>query len=196
MCNERVLLRDTALSEVGFWGQGRRGLVEVVERWIVGDVVWVEVVVVEVMLLLQPVQLGLWSSNAAQSWKLDLTPHLGWVDPSRGREAAAGWGFDAVQDIWLRHAVLDGLIERVQVFLVGGPGLAARDGLQSVGLAGWGVRGGGGAAKVTLTQRGDPGAGAAGQGGVTAIQDGLRTGGRGRYRVQGRLWEEGGRQDI
>lgn len=167
---------------------------EVVERWIVGDVVWVEVVVVEVMLLLllQPVQLGLWSSNAAQSWKLDLTPHLGSVDPSRGGEAAAGCVFDSVQDIWLRYAVPDGLIESVQVFLVGGPGLAARDGLQSVGLAGWGVRGGGGAAKVTLTQRGDPRAGATGQGGVTAIQDGLRTGGRGRYRVQGRLWEEGG----
>lgn len=101
--------------------------------------------------------------------------------------AAAGWGLDSVQDFRLRHAVPDGLIGRVEVLLVGGPGLAAGDGLQGVCAAGWGVRRRGGATKVALTEGGDSRAGAARQSGVTAIQDGLWTGGRGRYRVKGRL---------
>lgn len=42
----QVLFRDAALSEVRFGGQGWRRLVEVVKRRVVGEVVWVEVVVI------------------------------------------------------------------------------------------------------------------------------------------------------
>lgn len=115
---------------------------EMIKRRIVGDVVWMEVVVVkQVLLLLQPILLlGLWSSSAAQTWslRLDLIGHLGRVDSSWGRVAAAGRRFNSLQDVWLRHAVPDGLIRRVQVFLVGGPGLTAGGGLQGVCTAGWG----------------------------------------------------------
>lgn len=193
---EGVLFRDTPLSEVGFGGQGWRRLVEVVERRVVGDVVWVEVVVIVVELggWQRLLLLRLWWSSSGgrtRSLGLDLAPRLGWADTPWGRVAAAGRGLDTVQDFRLRHAVPDGLIGRVQVFLVCGPGLAAGGRLQGVCAAGWGVRGGGGAAKVALTEGGDSRAGAARQSGVTAIQDGLWTGGRGRYRVQGRL-ERGG----
>lgn len=180
-----VFFRDTTLSGVGFGGQGWGRLVEVVQRRVVGDVVRVEVGVEVVVLgVRQPVLLlrRMWSSGGGRTQSLGLD-----LAASRGRVAAAGWGFDSVQDFRLGDAVPDGLVERVQVFLVGGPGLAAGDGLQGVCATGWGVRGGGGAAEVALTEGGDSRAGAAGQGGVTAIQDGLRTGGRGRYRVQGRL---------
>ena len=197
-----VFFRDAALSEVGFGGQGGWRLVEVVERRVVGDVVWVEVVVVVVELRVrQPVLLlllllllrVLWSSGGGRtrSLGLDLDSCLGRGDASRGGVAAAGRGFDPVQDFGLGDAVPDGLVERVQVFLVGGPGLAAGDGVQGVCATGRGV-GGGGGPEVALTEGGDSGAGAARQGGVTAIQDGLWTGGRGRYRVQGRLQRERG----
>lgn len=43
-----VFLGDTPLSEVGLGGQGRRGLVEAVERRVVGEVERVEVVLVQV----------------------------------------------------------------------------------------------------------------------------------------------------
>lgn len=193
-----VFFRDAPLSEVGLGGQGGWRLVEVVERRVVGDVVWVEVVVVVVVLRVrQPVLLLLlrllWSSGGGRTrtWSLglDLDSCLGRGDASRGGVAAAGRGFDSVQDFGLGDAVPDGLVERVQVFLVGGPGLAAGDGVQGVCATGRGV-GGGGGPKVALTEGGDSGAGAARQGGVTAIQDGLWTGGRGRYRVQGRLQRE------
>lgn len=112
---------------------------EMVERWIVGNVVRVKVVVVKLVLLLQSI--WLWNSSAAQpcSLRLDLVSHLGWIDSSWGRVAAAGGRFNSLQDVWLRDAVSDGLIRRVQVFLVSGPGLAAGDGLQGVCTAGRGV---------------------------------------------------------
>lgn len=190
-----VFFRDAPLSEVGFGGQGGWRLVEVVERRVVGDVVRVEVVVVVVVLRVrQPVLLLLrllWSSGGGRtrSLGLDLDSCLGRGDASRGGVAAAGRGFDSVQDFGLGDAVPDRLVKRVQVFLVGGPGLAAGDGVQGVCATGRGV-GGGGGPEVALTEGGDSGAGAARQGGVTAIQDGLWTGGRGRYRVQGRLQRE------
>lgn len=64
-----VFLGDTPLSEVGFGGQGWR-LVEVVKRWVMGDVVRVKVVVVVVVLgVRQPVLLLLlwllWSSGGS-----------------------------------------------------------------------------------------------------------------------------------
>lgn len=170
-----------------------------VERREVVDVVGVEVVVeVLVLELLQPVLLlWLWSSGGGQrrSLGLGVASSLGRGDASWGGVAAGGRGFDPVQDFGLGDAVSDGLVRRVQVLLVGGPGLAAGDGLQGVCAAGGGVGGRGGAAEVALAQRGDSRAGAARQGGVTAIQDGLRTGGRGRYRVQGRLERERGDPD-
>lgn len=54
--DQGVFLGYAALSEVGFGGEGWGRLVEVVERRVVGDVVWVEMVVVEVVLL------GMWQS--------------------------------------------------------------------------------------------------------------------------------------
>lgn len=62
---EGVFFGDTPLSEVGFGGQGWRRLVEVVKRRVVGDVVWVEVVVVVVLGVRQPILLWLllWSSG-------------------------------------------------------------------------------------------------------------------------------------
>lgn len=108
-----VFFRDAPLSEVGFWGQGWRGLVEVVERWVVGDVVRVEVVVVEVVLgVRQPILLLrlLWSSAGGRSLGLDLAPCMGRGDASRGGVAAAGRGFDSVQDFRLGDAVPDGLV--------------------------------------------------------------------------------------
>lgn len=81
------------------------------------------------------------------------------------------------QDLQLRRAVADGLVGRVLVLvlvlvlLVGGPGLAAGEGVQ--GAAGGGV--GGGGAKAAVAERGDPRAGR--QGGATATQDAGRTGG-------------------
>lgn len=107
---------------------------EVVKRRVVGDVVWVELVVVVVVLgVRQPVLLQwlLWSSSGGRTrcLGLDLTPGLGRGDASRGGVAAAGRGFDSVQDFRLGDAIPDGLVRRVQVFLVSGPGLAAGDGL-------------------------------------------------------------------
>lgn len=197
LADQGVLFRDAALSEVGFRGQRRR-LMEVVERWVVGDVVWVEVmvelvVVVGVLWVWQHILLlHLLNSDGGRtrSLGLDLGPHLSRGDASRGRVAAAGRGLDSIQDFRFGDAVPDGLVRWVEVLLVGGPSLAAGDGLQGVCAAGGGVRGGGGATKVALTEGGDSGAGAAWQVGVTAIQDGLWTGGRGRYRMQGRLERE------
>lgn len=62
-----VFFRDAALSEVGFGGQNRWGLMEVVEWRVVGEVVWVEVVVVEMVVVLRVLQTilllrWLWSS--------------------------------------------------------------------------------------------------------------------------------------
>lgn len=110
------------------------GLLQVVKRRVVGDVVRVELVVVVVVVLgvRQPVLLWLlWTSSGCRTrcLGLDLTPCLGRGDASRGGVAAAGRGFDSVQDFGLGDAVPDGLVRRVQVFLVGGPGLAAGDGL-------------------------------------------------------------------
>lgn len=73
---------------------------EMVERWIVGNVVRVEVVVVKlVLLLLQPIWLR--SSSAAQpcSLRLDLVAHLGRIDSSWGRVAAAGRRFNSFHDV-------------------------------------------------------------------------------------------------
>lgn len=139
-----VFFRDTPLSEVGLGGQGWRGLVEVVERRVVGEVVRVKVVVVVVVLgVWQPLLLLwlLWSSGGGRTRGLGmgLAACLGRGDASRGGLAAAGRGFDSVQDIRLGDAVPDGLVRRVQVFLVGGPGLAAGDRLQGVCAAGRGV---------------------------------------------------------
>lgn len=118
---------------------------------------------------------------------LRLTDPPSWAHASGGGAAAAGRGLDSVQDVGLGKAVPHRLIGEVQVLLVGGPNPAGGGGVQRVGAAGRGGGGGGGAAKVTLTERGDPGAGAARQGGVTAIQDGLWTGGQGRNRGEGGL---------
>lgn len=102
-----------------------------VERRVVGEVVWVEVVVVEVVMRVrQPILLlQLWSYNGGRSWSLglDLDPWLGWSNSSWGGVAAAGCGLDSVQDFRLRDAVPDRLVRRVEVLLVGGPGLAAGD---------------------------------------------------------------------
>lgn len=87
-----------------------------VQRWVVGDVVWVEVVVVVVVVLgvRQPILLLwlLWSSSRGRdrSLGLDLTPCLGRGDASWGRVAAAGRGFDSVQDFRLGDAVPDRLV--------------------------------------------------------------------------------------
>lgn len=66
LADQGVLLRDAALSEVGFRGQCWR-LMEVVEGWVVGDVVGVEVVLVVVVGVLgvwQPILLlCLWTSG-------------------------------------------------------------------------------------------------------------------------------------
>lgn len=163
---EGVLFRDTALSEVGFRGQGGGWLVEMVQRRVVGDVVRVEVVVIIVVLWVwQPVLLlqglWLWSSGGGRTLGLGLATPMGRGDAARGGLAAAGRGLRSVQDFGLRDAVPDGLVRRVQVFLVGGPGLAAGDGLQGVCAAGGGVGGGGWATKVALTKGGDSRAGAA-----------------------------------
>lgn len=107
---------------------------EVVKRRVVWDVVWVEVVVIVDVLGVRQAILLLWlcwSSGGGQtrSLGLDLAPGLGRGDASWSGVAAAGWGFDSVQDFRLRDAVPDRLVRRVEVFLVSGPSLAAGDGL-------------------------------------------------------------------
>lgn len=155
---------------------------EVVERRLVGEVVWVEV-------LVKVVVGWLWGSGQGQTHNLGLRVSKGrpWGRSSRGRVAAAGRLFGSAKDVRLRHTVPDRLVGRVQVLLVGGPGLAAGDRLQSVRATAGGPGQRRRAPKVAVTEGGDARAGAARQRGVTAIQDALGTGGRGRYRVEGRL---------
>lgn len=106
---------------------------EVVQRWVLRDVVRVEVVVVVVVVRVrQPLlRQWLWSSSGGRgwSWRLDLAAWLGRRHASWGGVAAAGRELDSVQDLWLGDTVPDGLVRRVRVLLVGGPGLAAGDGL-------------------------------------------------------------------
>lgn len=91
---------------------------EVVERRVVGDVVWVEVmvelvVVVGVLWVWQHILLlHLLNSDGGRtrSLGLDLGPHLSWGDASRGRVAAAGRGLDSIQDFRFGDAVPDGLV--------------------------------------------------------------------------------------
>lgn len=88
---------------------------EVVKRRVVGDVVRVEVVVVVVVLRMRQPILLLWllwrsSGGRTRSLGLDLAPCLGWGDASWGGVAAAGRGFDSVQDFRLGDAVPDGLV--------------------------------------------------------------------------------------
>lgn len=162
---------------------------EVVERRLVGQVVWVEgLVKVEVGLEVgQAIRLLRWLRGSAQGQTQQLglrgSDGQGGVPSSRGGVAAAGRRSGCVQGVRLRCAAPDGLLGGVQVLRVGGPGLAAGGRLQS-------VRRGGGATKGAVAEGGDARAGAAREGGVTAIQDGRRTGGRGRYRLEGRLGGE------
>lgn len=89
-----------------------------VERRVVGDVVWVEVmvelvVVVGVLGMRQHILLlHLCNSDGGRTWSLglDLGPRLSWGDTSRGRVAAAGRGLDSVQDFRFGDAVPDGLV--------------------------------------------------------------------------------------
>lgn len=177
----------------GLGWQGGGWLMEMVERWLVGEVVGVEVLIKVVVGLeiRQSFPLVWWlrcsGQGQTQNLGLKVSDVLGWVSSSRGRLAAAGRWLGSAQDVRLRYTVPDGLVGRVQVFLVGGPGLAAGDRLQSVGATGWSNRRRHGAAKGAVTEGGDARAGAARQVGVTASRGGLWTGGRGRYRVEGRL---------
>lgn len=85
-----------------------------------------------------------------------------------------GSGFEWVQNFWLGDAVAYREVGALGFLCVRGPGLAARHRVQGVGTS-W--RLGGGLGEVALAQGGDATAGAAGQGGVTAIQARLWTGG-------------------
>lgn len=167
---------------------------EMVERWLVGEVVGVEVLIKVVVGLhiRQSIPLVGWlrgsGQGQTQNLGLKVSDVLGRISPSGGRLAAAGRRLGSAQDVRLRYTVSDGLVGRVQVFWPGRPGLAAGDGLQGVRATGWRNRRRDGAAKVaTVTERGDARAGAARQVGVTASRGGWWTGGRGRYRVEGRL---------
>lgn len=162
----------------GFGGQGRAGLMEVVERRLVGEVVRVEVLV-KVEVGLQSLHLLPWLRCSTQGHGHQLG--VGVVGSSRGRVAVAGRMLGSAHDVRLRQTGPDGLVGGVQVLGVGAPGLAAG-----------GVGRGGGATKGAVTEGGDARAGAARQRGATATQDRWRTGGRGRYRVEGRL---GGREE-
>lgn len=86
---------------------------ELVKRWVVGEVVWVEVVVVVVVLGVRQPILLLWRSSGGRtrSLGLDLASCLGRGDASWGGVAAAGWGFHSVEDVGLGDAVPDGLIK-------------------------------------------------------------------------------------
>lgn len=175
----------------GFGWQGGGWLMELVERWLVGEVVGVEVLI-KVVVGLQvrrSIPLVWWCSGQGQTQNLGLkVSHvLGWISSPGGRLAAAGRRLGSAQDVRLRYTVPDGLVGTVQVFWGGGPGLAAGDGLQSVRATGWRNRRRDGAANVAVAEGGDPGAGAARQVGATASRGRLRTGGRGRYRVEGGL---------
>lgn len=107
-----------------------------------------------------------------------------WRNDHRSRMAAAGGRLQIVQHLRLGDAVANGEVGRLGLFRVHGPSLAGGPRVQCVGPC-WRLRGG--LDKVALAQGGDAAAGTAGQGGVTTIQARLWTGGRGRYRVKGRL---------
>lgn len=122
----------------GFGGQGWGGLVEVVEQRLREEGVRVEVLVkvavgLDVWRSIH-LQHCLWCSSPGQTHKLGLrvSEGLGWGRSSWGRVAPAGQWFDSIQDLRLRYTGPERLVGRVQVLLVGGPGLAAGDGLQRV----------------------------------------------------------------
>lgn len=165
----QVLFRDAPFPQVRFGRQSRCRLMVVVVR--VGDVysMWVVMVEMEVMV---GVAIG------GHPWGYT---QRGWVTTARS-------GLERVQNFRLGDAVAYGEVGTLGFLCVRGPGLAARHRVQGVGSS---RRLGGGLGEVALAQRGDATAGAAGQGGVTAIQARLWTGGWGRYRVQGRLVRKG-----
>lgn len=153
----------------GLGGQGRGWLMEVVEWRLGGEVVVVEVLVKVVVGLeiRQSLHLlrWLWCSGQGHTHNLGQVARvcegLGWLSSTRGRVAAAGCRVGSAQDVRLRYAVPDGLVGRVQLLLVGGPGLAAGDRLQSVCATGWRVSRRGGATTAAVTEGGDARAGAA-----------------------------------
>lgn len=145
----------------GFGGQGGAWLMEVVERRLVGQVVWVEglVKVVVGLEVGQSIRLLRWLRGSAQGQTQQLGlkgfDGRGGVPSSRGGVAAAGRRFGCVQDVRLRCAAPDGLLGRVQVLWVGGPGLAAGGRLKGVCATGRRVRRGGGATKGAVAEGGD-----------------------------------------
>lgn len=110
---------------VGLRGQGRRLVVEVVERWAGRLQEEVRLLVEEEVLVVVEEEV-----QPLPTWCRCHAPF---------------------QRRWLWRAVVDGLVGRVlvlvRVFLVGGPGLTAGEGFQ--GAAGGGVGGGGTKAAVT-----------------------------------------------
>lgn len=145
----QVLFRDASFPQVGFWGKSRSRVVVMIVG--VGDVncVWMVVVKVHVMVVMT-----IWGYS--------------WGYAQRGRVTAARSGLEGIQNFGLGDAVAHGEVGALGFLRVRGPGLAARHGVQGVGSC---RRLGGGLGEVALAQGGDATAGAAGEGGVTAIQD-------------------------